>query len=583
MKRIIPKFNLKSIPKSLSPDHFNAYFVNVPADINKDFPESEQPPPWKGPESVHNFNFTYFSPKSVLVELEKLDNTPGLDILNMDRKLLYISSKIIAPSLCKTLNNTISSGFIPAIFKRARVTPVFKNGDDSDINIPSDYRPISVIAHLAKILERLIKNQLIKFLEDTKVISSDQSAYLKGHSTQTSLHRVIEDIHENIDAGEFSAACLFDISKCFDSINPRLLLSKLEKYGIRNKALDWFKSYLTDRTQAVYCHGELSCLKKVKFGVPQGSILGPFLFLLFINDISSFAANDCITNLFADDLINYASDKDPVKLQERLQNSVNGICKWYYDNRLRVNPKKSKLIIFGSKKQLLDPRLRSFSISYEGTKIPRVSDVLYLGLKITETLDWDKHITYQCGILNRKIFHLNQLRKFGCPKSLLIKIYKTYIQSKIDYALTLWGCAPQIYLRKVQRLQNRAARYISGNFDYINSRGLDILRALKLPNIHERRDYFITKLMFQSIHGLAPNYLSDRIIMKEDIRNYQLRDANDVDVYLPRANKEFFKSSLMFLGGTLWNALPSTVKNSTSLNAFKRLYKSVILPHLDKD
>ena len=171
----------------------------------------------------------------------------------------------------------------------------------------------------------------------------DQSAYLQGHSTQTSLHRVIEDIHENMDAGEFFAACLFDISKCFDSINPRLLLTKLEKYGIRNKALDWFKSYLSDRTQAVFCHGKLSCLKEIKFGVPQGSILGPFLFLLFINDVSSFAANNCITNLFADDLINYASDKDPLRLQERLQNSVNGICKWYFNNRLRVNPKNQNL------------------------------------------------------------------------------------------------------------------------------------------------------------------------------------------------------------------------------------------------
>ena len=302
---------------------------------------------------------------------------------------------------------------------------------------------------------------------------------------------------------------------------------------------------------------------------------------MFINDVSSFAANNCITNLFADDLINYASDKDPLRLQERLQNSVNGICKWYFDNRLRVNPKKSKLITFGSKHQLLDPRLKNFSVSYKGNKIPRVSEVLYLGLTITETLDWDKHITLQCGILNKKIFYLNQLRKYGCPQSLLIKIYKTYIQSKIDYALTLWGCAPQSCLRKIQRLQNRAARYISGNFDYFNSRGLDILRELKLPNVHERRDYFITKLLFQCIHGLAPNYISDRVIMKEDVRNYQLRDSNDVDVYLPRANKQFYKHSLMFLGGTLWNALPSPVKNSTSLNVFKRMYKSEILPHLN--
>ena len=157
---------------------------------------------------------------------------------------------------------------------------------------------------------------------------------------------------------------------------------------------------------------------------------------------------------------------------------------------------------------------------------------MYLGLIITETLDWKRHITHQCNILNKKIFHLNQLRKYGCPKSLLIKIYKTYIQSKFDYALTLWGCAPYSSLRKIQRLQNRAARYISGDFDYINSRGLGILKSLKLPNISERRDFFLTKLIFQSIHGLAPSYLSDRIIMKEDIHGYQPRDANVVDVYL---------------------------------------------------
>ena len=162
----------------------------------------------------------------------------------------------------------------------------------------------------------------------------------------------------------------------------------------------------------------------------------------------------------------------------------------------------------------------------------------------------------------------------------MIKIYKTYIQSKFDYALTLWGCAPYSILRKIQRLQNRAARYISGNFDYVNSRGLGILQSLKLPNISERRDFFLSKLIFQSIHGLAPSYLSDRIIMKEDIRGYQPRDANVVDVYLPRVKKEIYKKSLMFLGGTLWNSLPPPVKNSTSLNIFKNMYKSMVLPFL---
>ena len=130
-------------------------------------------------------------------------------------------------------------------------------------------------------------------------------------------------------------------------------------------------------------------------------------------------------------------------------------------------------------------------------RLPQTSKQFpYLGLIITETLDWERHITHQCNILNKKIFHLNQLRKYGCPKSLLVKMYKTYIQSKFDYALTLWGCAPYSSLRKIQRLQNRAARYISGDFDYINSRGLGILQSLKLPNISERRDSFLTKLIF---------------------------------------------------------------------------------------
>ena len=161
-------------------------------------------------------------------------------------------------------------------------------------------------------------------------------------------------------------------------------------------------------------------------------------------------------------------------------------------------------------------------------------------------------------------------------------MYKTYIQPKIEYTLTLWGNAPYGSIRKIQRLQNRAARYISGNFDYVNSRGLDILRSLKLPNISERRDYFICKLIFQCIHGLAPSYLSDRIIMSEDMRRFAGRDAYAVNVYLPRVKKVPFKQSLMFLGGTLWNSLPTTIKNSVSLSQFERRYKSTILPHICK-
>ena len=161
------------------------------------------------------------------------------------------------------------------------------------------------------------------FVEENNLISLDQSAYLKNHSTQTSVHRVLEDWLENINEGEFTGACLFDISKCFDTINHRLLLFKLEKLGIRGTSLDWFKSYLSDRRQAVCVNGQISSFRELSFGVPQGSVLGPFLFLLFINDIQNFSTNGCSINMFADDLIIYCSDSCLINLRNRLQLAVN--------------------------------------------------------------------------------------------------------------------------------------------------------------------------------------------------------------------------------------------------------------------
>ena len=198
----------------------------------------------------------------------------------------------------------------------------------------------------------MVKNHFMPFLERTKVISSDQSAYLKGHSTQTSLHRVVDTILEGLNEGEFTAACVFDISKCFDTINHRNLLFKLDKYGIRGSALSWFKSYLSNRQQATTCHNKLSACGELSFGVPQGSVLGPLLFLLYINDVQNHGTNGCLLNIYADDLIVLASGKILSEVQKRLQMAVDSLCSWYFDNRLKINPSKSKLIVFGSRTQL---------------------------------------------------------------------------------------------------------------------------------------------------------------------------------------------------------------------------------------
>ena len=463
--------------------------------------------------------------------------------------------------------------------KKARVTPIYKNGEDSDINSASDYRPISVISHIAKILEKLVKNQLILFLEERHVISTDQSAYLKGHSTQTSLHCVLDDWYENMDEGEYTAACVFDISKCFDCINHSLLLSKLEKYGIRNTALKWFTSYLSGRTQAVTCRGKPSGFKELVHGVPQGSILGPFLFLLFINDISSYAANGCAINLFADDLLTYTSGKDLEEVRQRLQQCVNNICDWYKVNRLKANPTKSKLIVIGTKTLLENVNDDNFHITYNYIKIPLVNEITYLGIKITSDLTWSEHIKEHARKINYKLVQLKKLAKSGCPKSLLMTIYKTFIQSRIDYGISIWGCTTKENMYKIQRLQNRAARIITQNWDF-TIRGLDIVRGLKIQNITERRDYFLTKLTFESIHGILPNYLCDRITMRFDIHGFNTRGVNNMNVHLPSRQGTIFEKSLLYAGGKLWNSLSKVVKDSTGKFSFKTNYKKYVLPHL---
>ena len=183
----MPKLNPKSIPKSMSADEFNIYFSNVGSNIDNNFKDTDLPE-WKGDSLKNTFVFKDFTNDKVLHGINSLSDAPGLDILGFDWKLLRMCSNLIAPSLCIIFNNSIENQLLHRDFKTARVTPIYKNGDDCDINVYSDYRPISVMCYIAKILERLVKDQLIEFIENNNIISQDQSAYLRGQSTQTSLH-----------------------------------------------------------------------------------------------------------------------------------------------------------------------------------------------------------------------------------------------------------------------------------------------------------------------------------------------------------------------------------------------------------
>ena len=213
----------------------------------------------------------------------------------------------------------------------ARVSPAFKG--KGDINDETHFRPLSVIGHLAKMSEMCVHKQLTSYLLTHRLISIDQFAYLKQHSTQTSLHRLVDDILENINEKENTGLCFLDIKKCFDTIDHNLLLFKLNKYGIKGNELAWFKSYLTNRTQVVTFNNKVSSKKLINIGVPQGTILGPILFLIYVNDLSNCVRNAHV-NIYADDVVIYTSNNNINILQSSLQDTLNSVYEWYNKNRL---------------------------------------------------------------------------------------------------------------------------------------------------------------------------------------------------------------------------------------------------------
>ena len=247
------------------------------------------------------------------------------------------------------INKSLKSGAFEQNWKNARVTPIYKDG--GDFNVKNNYRPISLIDHIAKI-EPLVSYQTIGFLEEHSFISMDQSAYLKRHSTQISLHRVVNDWLENVNDCAITGTRLLDISKCFDSINHTIRLKKLEMYGITSTELTWLFSYFRGRKQVVKFHQETSEFCYTTCGVPQGSVPGPIFFLLCINDISSFTVEACVLNMYADDVIIYTSETSKDELECRLQVCIDNISNWYSMNKLCVDNKKSNVMVIGSKWQL---------------------------------------------------------------------------------------------------------------------------------------------------------------------------------------------------------------------------------------
>ena len=523
---------------------------------------------WKCSKSIHKFNFQDISCESVRKLFMKLGNDSNVDVLGFDSKLLFHANDIISPIMCKFFNMSLRTNTVLQDWKLSRITPVYKGKGKYDEEC--NYRPLSVISHIAKIMEKLVQYQVVEFLLVHKLITTDQSAYIKYHNTQTSLHRVVDDFLWNMNDGDFTAVCALDISKCFDTIDHRILLKKLEYYGFNEASIKWFSSYLSHRGHKTFCNNEYSNVDYIDIGVPQGSVLGPTLFLLFINDINNYLGN-ATCNIYADDVLIYCNAPDVNSVNTKLQNSLLKIKEWYDRNMLHVNSTKTNSMLVTTKQR--EGRINRNSDAYldlmlDNEKLCNVRDCKYLGVNIDVNLTWSTHIDSLCKELNSIVWTLSRMRTV-IPFESLMTIYKSIMQPKIDYAITVWGYSSESNIDKVQRMQNRAVRAMLNNYDFINVRGIDLIKEMKILNIRQRRDYFMSVLMYKCIHGEAPTYLSNEIIMEIEVATRVTRNVNENNVYMPHVNLDITKSSFSYCGPLIWNSLTDDLKECTSLNVFK--------------
>lgn len=522
-------------------ESFNKFFVSIGEELQNKIPKSACSPlrHIRRNSSQTLSTFGHIDAVEVHQVIKEMRNV-GAGIDDISGNIFKKTYSSITEQLVHLINICLNEGIFPENLKRAVVKPMYKSGSKNSMN---NYRPISILPYISKVLEKIIHKRIMDYLSNNNILSSSQFGFQRTLSTYMPVLLLQEYITKAFENGNIAVAIFLDLKKAFDTVDPDILIQKLKQYGIQGAPLNLIQSYLTDREQCVEYNRVRSRLLKVRIGVPQGSVLGPLLFLLYINDLPNVSTRArCL--LYADDTVIIYENSDASKLQADLDKDLPKFCSYLEANKLSLNTKKTVYQLYNNSHASLH-----FHVTLNKDSIKAVDKVKYLGMLIDPHFKWNYHIDHVSTIISRNIGIMNR-SKFYLDKHSLILLYNALVLPYINYCCISWGFTFSSYLYRIEVLQKKAVRIIENQHRLAHTDPIfDRLRILKVQDIAKQQAIL---LMHRKLCVGTPELFDGLFV---PLNQDALRNRRRQHFLEPFTKKHYRTRICTWIGPRIWNSI----------------------------
>ena len=473
-------------------------------------------------------------------------------------KLLKDLFCVIGYPLLNIVNTSLETGRVPSLLKISTIIPIPKVASPTK---PEQCRPINLLPVVDKILEIIVSEQLREYVEKNNILFVGQSGFRQNHSCETALQFVCAKWRKEISEDNVVLSVFVDLKRAFETIERSLLVKKLYRYGIENNVLKWLEDYLDGRYHRTKIMNKMSSKIASPYGVPQGSVLGPLLFIIYVNDIHR-VLNNSYVNLFADDTVITVAGRDFDSITNTLNSELDILYDWLCGNKLKLNSDKTKLMVLGSRSLCNKFLSENYTIKINECTIEKVDQIKYLGVMLDPQLTFSHQVNYMCKKIGKKIGFFRRIAANLTQWSKLL-IYNTIIYPHFTYCASLLIACNNQEIGRVQLLQNKAMRIVLNCNSYTSVKLM--LSTLNWLSVEQSIKKANLVLVYKIINGKVPTYLQ-MLKKRRDIHNYNIRSKNNYDIELVK--KSFLQGSLFHEGLRLFNAMPNDIKEAPNVNVF---------------